>query len=88
MHEFNADAFGDTGRDATDGFPAIPPNSVVNIDLELVSFKSVIDVTGDSKVIKKILKEGEGALVADDGAVVTSKYTNAPIVMYDQNIFS
>ncbi|KAK6277642.1 hypothetical protein POUND7_017965 [Theobroma cacao] len=68
-------AFGEKGRDATDGFPAVPPNSVLNIELELVSFKSVIDVTGDSKVFKKILKEGEGAVVANEGAAVTISYT-------------
>ncbi|XVF36447.1 hypothetical protein REPUB_Repub19eG0059300 [Reevesia pubescens] len=66
--------FGEKGRDATDGFPTIPPNSVLNIEVELVSFKSVVDVTGDSKVFKKILKEGEGALVADEGAAVTISY--------------
>ncbi|GMI91081.1 rotamase FKBP 1, FK506 BINDING PROTEIN 62 [Hibiscus trionum] len=68
-------AFGEKGKDATDGFPSIPPNSVLNIELELVSFKPVIDVTGDSKVFKKILKEGEVALVANDGAAVTISYT-------------
>ncbi|XP_022768625.1 70 kDa peptidyl-prolyl isomerase-like [Durio zibethinus] len=67
-------AFGEKGRDATDGFPTVPPNSVLNIELELVSFKSVIDVTGDSKVFKKILKEGEGVLVANEGAEVTISY--------------
>ncbi|XVF39783.1 hypothetical protein PTKIN_Ptkin01aG0060300 [Pterospermum kingtungense] len=70
-------AFGEKGRVdvATCGLPAVPPNSVLNIKLELVSFKSVIDVTGDSKVFKKILKEGEGAFVANEGAVVTISYT-------------
>lgn len=67
-------AFGDKGKEATDGFPSIPPNSVLNVELELVSFKPVIDVTGDSKVFKKILKEGEGALVANEGAAVTISY--------------
>ncbi|XVE55731.1 hypothetical protein DITRI_Ditri03aG0181800 [Diplodiscus trichospermus] len=70
-------AFGEKGRDAIAayGFPDVPPNSVLNIELELVSFKSVIDVTGDSKVFKKILKEGEAALIANEGAVVTISYT-------------
>ncbi|KAE8682803.1 Peptidyl-prolyl cis-trans isomerase FKBP65 [Hibiscus syriacus] len=68
-------AFGEKGKDTTDGFPSITPNSVLNIELELVSFKPVIDVTGDSKVFKKILKEGEGALVANEGAAVTISYT-------------
>ncbi|GLT61745.1 hypothetical protein SLA2020_344280 [Shorea laevis] len=68
-------AFGEEGRVANDGFPAVPPNSVLNIELWLVSFKSVIDVTGDSKVFKKIMKEGEGAIVANEGASVTISYT-------------
>lgn len=36
--------------------------------------KPVIDVTGDLKVKKKILKEGEGTVTANEGATVTSKY--------------
>ncbi|XP_021889647.1 70 kDa peptidyl-prolyl isomerase-like isoform X2 [Carica papaya] len=68
-------AFGNEGRDSSNGIHEVPSNSVLNIDLELVSFKPVIDVTGDSKVIKKILKEGEGSVVANDGATVTISYT-------------
>ncbi|GKV10392.1 hypothetical protein SLEP1_g21763 [Rubroshorea leprosula] len=68
-------AFGEDGRVANDGFAAVPPNSVLNIELWLLSFKSVIDVTGDCKVFKKIIKEGEGAIVANEGASVTISYT-------------
>lgn len=46
---------------------------MLDVDLELVSFKHVVDVTGDSKVFKKILKEGEGSITANEGATVTSK---------------
>ncbi|KAM0973335.1 hypothetical protein FF1_016692 [Malus domestica] len=67
-------AFGEEGRDANEGFNSIPPSSVLNIDTELVSFKPVIDVTGDAKVLKKILKEGEGAWTANEGASVTVSY--------------
>lgn len=67
-------AFGDEGRDANNGFHSIPPTSVLNIDIELVSFKPVIDVTGDGKVLKKILKEGESTSSADEGATVTVSY--------------
>ncbi|KAL6296114.1 hypothetical protein ACE6H2_004256 [Prunus campanulata] len=67
------DAFGVEGRDANNGFHSVPPCSVLNIDLELVSFKPVIDVTGDAKVIKKVLKEGEGAWVANESASVTEQ---------------
>lgn len=46
---------------------------MLNIDIELVSFKPVIDVTGDGKVLKKILKEGESTSSAEEGATVTGK---------------
>ncbi|KAK4800621.1 hypothetical protein SAY86_021108 [Trapa natans] len=52
----------------------VPPNSVISIDLQLVSFKPIIDITGDSKVFKKILKEGEGTITANEGATVTIAY--------------
>ncbi|PNY10003.1 peptidyl-prolyl cis-trans isomerase fkbp62-like protein, partial [Trifolium pratense] len=43
------------------------------ITLELVSWKTVSDVTSDKKVIKKILKEGEGFERPNEGAVVKLK---------------
>ncbi|RDX74232.1 Peptidyl-prolyl cis-trans isomerase FKBP62, partial [Mucuna pruriens] len=69
------DAFGEKGREAGSGFCSIPPNSVLHVNIELVSFKPVINVTGDSKVLKKILKEGEGAFTANEGANVTVSFT-------------
>ncbi|KAJ6954836.1 70 kDa peptidyl-prolyl isomerase-like isoform X1 [Populus alba x Populus x berolinensis] len=68
-------AFGQEGKDASDAICPVPPNPTLYIDLELTSFKPVIDVTGDAKVFKKILKEGEGSLVANEGATVTISYT-------------
>ncbi|KAL5127099.1 Peptidyl-prolyl cis-trans isomerase FKBP62 [Glycine soja] len=68
-------AFGEKGREAGSGLCSIPPNSVLHVNIELVSFKPVINVTGDSKVIKKILKEGEGVFTANDGANVTVRFT-------------
>ncbi|KAL8095194.1 hypothetical protein AgCh_036591 [Apium graveolens] len=38
----------------------IPQNSNLIIDIELISWKSVTDVMGDKKVLKKIVKDGEG----------------------------
>ncbi|CAA0809064.1 Peptidyl-prolyl cis-trans isomerase FKBP65 [Striga hermonthica] len=67
-------AFGKEGRKPIDDFPSIPPDSVVSIFLELLSFKSVVDITGDLKVTKKVLKEGEGNITANDGALVTIRY--------------
>lgn len=68
-------SFGERDKDRINGLPLIPPNSVLSIDLELVSFKPVVNVTGDFKDMKKILKEGEGAVTANDGASVTIRYT-------------
>ncbi|XP_028796740.1 peptidyl-prolyl cis-trans isomerase FKBP62-like [Neltuma alba] len=67
-------AFGDKGGEAESRLDSIPPNSVLHVDIELVSFKPVINVTGDSKVLKKILREGEGSLTANEGAIVTISY--------------
>lgn len=69
----NVDAFGEKGREAGSGFRSIPPDSMLYINIELVSFKPVINVTGDFTVIKKIFKEGEGAFTANEGANVTGK---------------
>ncbi|KAK7291048.1 hypothetical protein RIF29_05909 [Crotalaria pallida] len=68
-------AFEEKGREASSGLHTIPPNSVLHVNIELVSFKPVINVTGDSMVLKKILKEGEGAFTANEGAQVTVSYT-------------
>ncbi|CAH8278884.1 unnamed protein product [Arabidopsis lyrata] len=66
--------FGETGIPASDGLQAaIPPNATLQIDLELVSWKTVVEVTDDKKVIKKILKEGEGYERPNEGAVVKLK---------------
>ncbi|KAI3953318.1 hypothetical protein MKX01_042313 [Papaver californicum] len=69
-------AFGEKGHDADHGFPAIPSNSTLNVDLKLISFKHVIDLVGDSKVLKKILKEGEASHTAGEGTPVMSKYSD------------
>lgn len=66
----------DGGKDSDTNayFASIPQNSILRIDLELVSLKPVIDVSGDSKVLKKILQEGEGSVTADESASVIGKW--------------
>ncbi|KAL8162890.1 hypothetical protein V2J09_014379 [Rumex salicifolius] len=54
------DAFGENGREACGDEAAVPPNATLQILIELVSWKTVSDVTSNKKVLKKILKEGEG----------------------------
>ncbi|MBA0681354.1 hypothetical protein Goari_023166 [Gossypium aridum] len=53
-------ACGEDGRSAVDSEGAVPLNATLHIALELVSWKSVAHITKDKKILKKILKEGEG----------------------------
>ncbi|XP_057762850.1 peptidyl-prolyl cis-trans isomerase FKBP62-like [Arachis stenosperma] len=66
-------AFGENGRPASGDEGAVPWNASLQIDLELVSWKAVSDITKDKKVLKKTLKEGEGYECPNDGAVVQVK---------------
>ncbi|XP_023004143.1 peptidyl-prolyl cis-trans isomerase FKBP62-like [Cucurbita maxima] len=65
--------FGEKGKPASSNEGAVPPNASLDITLELVSWKTVSEVTPDKKVIKKILKEGEGYEKPNDGTVVKVK---------------
>ncbi|XP_068658160.1 70 kDa peptidyl-prolyl isomerase-like [Aristolochia californica] len=53
----------------------VPTCSELIVDIELVSWKSVIDVTGDRKVVKKVIKVGEGYDSPSEGSLVNVKYT-------------
>ena len=78
-----ADAFGESGRPATGDEVAVPPNASLQIDLELISWKTVSDITKDRKVLKKTLKEGERYERPNDGAVVQG---TAETLCFDDNI--
>ncbi|KAJ4838881.1 Peptidyl-prolyl cis-trans isomerase fkbp65 [Turnera subulata] len=65
--------FGENGKAASGAEGAVPPNATLQIKLELVSWKTVSEVTNDKKVTKKILKEGEGFERPNEGAVVKLK---------------
>ncbi|KAL1557516.1 Peptidyl-prolyl cis-trans isomerase fkbp62 [Salvia divinorum] len=65
--------FGEKGKSASGNEGAVPPNATLNIELELVSWKIVSSVTDDKKVMKKILKEGEGYERPNEGALVRLK---------------
>jgi len=52
----------------------LPPDSnLTSIELELVSWKVVTDVTGDKKIMKKIKKVGEGFDRPNEGSQVKGK---------------
>ncbi|CAO2840586.1 unnamed protein product [Amaranthus hypochondriacus] len=65
--------FGEQGKPTSGDEGAVPPNATLQITLELVSWKTVANVTDDKKVVKKILKEGEGYDRPNEGAVVQLK---------------
>ncbi|KAF9620544.1 hypothetical protein IFM89_013209 [Coptis chinensis] len=67
--------FGEMGRPASGAEGAVPPSATLHITLELVSWKTVTEVTNDKKVIKKIVKEGEVKLIGklQDGTVFLKK---------------
>ncbi|KAL3633269.1 Peptidyl-prolyl cis-trans isomerase fkbp65 [Castilleja foliolosa] len=65
--------FGEKGKPDSGVEGAVPPNANLNITLELVSWKTVSHVTDDKKVVKKIIKEGEGYERPNEGAVVKLK---------------
>ncbi|KAL6009521.1 70 kDa peptidyl-prolyl isomerase [Asimina triloba] len=66
-------AFGEKGRPASGDEGAVPPNATLSVELQLVSWKTVTEITDDKNVVKKILKEGEGYEKPNDGAVVKVK---------------
>ncbi|CAM6018916.1 unnamed protein product [Sphagnum balticum] len=66
--------FGAKGRVASESVAAVPPNADLKIELELVSWKTVEEITDDKKVTKKILTAGTGYEKPNDGAVVKVKY--------------
>ncbi|CAO2173492.1 unnamed protein product [Urochloa humidicola] len=66
--------FGEKGRPAAGEEGAVPPNATLLIDLELVSWKTVTEIGDDKKILKKVLKEGEGYDRPNEGAVVKVKF--------------
>lgn len=68
-------AFGESGRPGAGEEGAVPPNATLQITLQLVSWKTVTEVTKDKKVLKKTQKEGEGYEQPNEGAVVQVKLT-------------
>ncbi|KAL6293588.1 hypothetical protein ACE6H2_001730 [Prunus campanulata] len=77
--------FGEVGRPAVGYEGAVHPNASLEITLELVSWKTVSDVTKDKKVLKKTLKEGEGYERPNDGSVVQVKLVGK---LHDGTIFT
>lgn len=65
----------------------VPPDSNLTIKLKLVSWKSVIDVTGDKKVLKRITKVGEGFDRPNEGSVVKGNHMIKRILVCQSHLF-
>jgi FK506-binding protein 4/5 len=66
--------FGAKGQPPTKDCAAIPAEATLLIELELISWKVVEEITPDKKVIKKVLKAGEGYEKPNDGSTVKLRY--------------
>lgn len=72
------DGFGEAGKAAADGQPAVPPNATILISLELVGWKKVESVTEDNAVVKKILVDGEGYERPNESSTVNGMHRFLP----------
>lgn len=61
-------------RIAVDGRDSLPPNSVVQFEVELVSWITVVDVSKNGGIVKKILEKGERDASPGDLDEVLVKY--------------
>ncbi|WOL04410.1 70 kDa peptidyl-prolyl isomerase-like [Canna indica] len=72
---------GEKGRPSSCDEGAVPPNATLFVKLELVSWKSVIEIGDDKKIIKNILNEGEEQVIEGlDRAVTTTKKGDIALV--------
>ncbi|GLJ51139.1 hypothetical protein SUGI_1088550 [Cryptomeria japonica] len=62
-------AYGSAGRP-----PSIPPNTTIQLDVELISWTSVVNVCKDGGILKKIISQGENYEKPKYADEVTVKY--------------
>jgi FK506-binding protein 4/5 len=77
--------FGEQGKPASGAEAAVPPNATLYVDLELLSWKTVTLIGDDKRILKKVLKEGEGYERPNDGAVVRVRFIGK---LEDGTVFS
>ncbi|RRT46966.1 hypothetical protein B296_00039455, partial [Ensete ventricosum] len=75
-------------RPASGDEGAVPPNANLYVELELVSWKIVTEIGDDKKILKKVLKEGEGYDRPNEGAAVTGGDSQGSKFIEHDNSFS
>lgn len=84
MSHLFSDGFREDVNVRTNIDSGIPPASNLTIQLQLISWKSVVDITRDRKVVKKIIQGGEGFDCPDEGSLVKGSLSYESKIIYIQ----
>ncbi|KXZ45163.1 hypothetical protein GPECTOR_57g453 [Gonium pectorale] len=74
--------------------PKIPPNATLNFEVELISWRSIKDISGDGGVIKTVVAEGSGWQECKELFEAKVAYTarvagaEAPFASSDETVFT
>lgn len=70
-HDFLiADGFQQNGNETVKNVANLISSHSSTIYLELLSWRSIVDVTGDRRILKKIIRTGEGFDHPNEGSLV------------------